>query len=881
MKLTAKNLLDALGGKLNANDVADLTRELQSLPHEEVLGVAGEARISIDGDGNIIGNNNVSVVIKGDNSQALAESLRQHLERGRSLHQLRAPVSDFVGRNYELRLFTEALHGGGKTVCVSGMAGVGKTELALLAADAVRVDYPDAHLFIELGGSGPQPIGTSEALITCIRALRGKTVELPTGIDELAKLYRSALSGKRALILADDALDGEQVQPLAPPSGSALLITSRNRMILPGIVLISLEQLSPTDAQELLHKIEPRVSQELSHQICRLCGYLPLAVRTAASLLAVTVDLDPAYYISQLEDERTRLERLREMGGSLDVKASLNLSYNRLPPDIARIFRLLSVFPYSFDSSAEEIICEDQGHVHLSELVRRNLALFDGALGRYRLHDLVKIFAAGLVQQEERAAALRLHAKYYLSITTKAASIYIKGGGNIARSLSLFDSEWENIRAGQAWAAEQAGKHDEAAELCIKYPWHGWIVLSLRQPPRARVRWVKQALTSALRLGDRYAEGACYSLLGSAYSAMGEIRTSIKFTKKYLDITRELSKRDDEGGALKSLGRSLQDLGKYRSAIICFEHALRITREVGDLRTQTSVLLYLGQSCAALGNGEKALDLYEQALVLARETGNLWNQAAILGGIGNLHLSHGGDCALPYFEETLKIFRDIGNREGEASALHSIGSVLTQTGRPNNALEYLRQALEINLEFGNQIGISKTYGDIGLAYSEMHDHHSAIDFYERQLDIATQIGDMQSQADCLGNMAASYQALGELARAIMLREQSLTLFRGMGSKPRICSTLGALGRLYGLQGEISRSLGLHEQRIALADELGHYECLAESHYDRSLGLRERGEFTEAIESAERALAIYERIAPDKVNNVREMMAQWKNATPDE
>jgi tetratricopeptide (TPR) repeat protein len=878
MKLTAKNLLDALEGKLNAGEIAVLTRELRSLPHEEVLGLASEARINIDGDGNIIGNNNVSFVIKCDGSLALAESLRQHFERDRSLYQLRAPVPDFTGRDHEIQLLTDALCTNSKIVCVSGMAGVGKTELALIAANIKRADYPDAQLFIELGGGGPHPVSASDALITCIHSLHGMSLELPTGLNDLTKLYRTALNGKRALILIDDASDENQVRPLIPPPGNALIITSRNRLILPGLVHIALKQLAPMDGIELLLKIAPRVSQDVARQICRLCGYLPLAVRAAGSLLAVTEDLDPAYYASQLENERTRLERLGEIGVDIGVKASLNLSYDSLPPDTARVLRLLSVFPLTFDSLAEETVCEDPAHGHLTHLVRRNLVLFDSTSSRYSLHDLIKIFTARLISENEKAVALRLHARYYLKVATRALSLYVQGATKTSSGLRLFDSEWENIRAGQAWAAELASEDVEAAELCVKYPWHSWILLSLRQTPRMQIEWVEQALAAALQQGDRYAEGACYSFLGSAYSSLGEIRTSIKLTKRYLDVMRELGKREDEGGALKSIGRGFLDLGKYRRSIIFLERALSVTREVGDRRTESSVLLYLGQSYAALGDTERALQLYEQGLRIARETENLWNQSAILGSIGNIHLSHRGNCALQYYEEALSISREIGDRKGEAASLNGIGKVYTQIGHPKDAMDYFKQALEIHLEFGDQVGISKTYGDMGLAHSAMDDHRCAIEFYERQLTIAREIGDKQSQADCLGNMADSYLKLDGIDQAIMLREQSLTFFREMGAKPRVCSTTGTLGYLYRLKGDIDYSITLHDQRIALAHELGHNGCLAESYFDRSLGLAISGRYLDAIESAKQALHIFGQEEPDRADQIRELLTQWEKLT---
>jgi len=215
--------------------------------------------------------------------------------------QLRKPVADFTGREKEIAALLDALRDGGRTGIsgisgISGMGGVGKTELALLAAGRLRDDYPDAQLFVEMRGTDELPLGPGDALAFCIRAFLGTEAGLPDGLEELTKLYLSVLSGKRALVLLDNAADGEQVRPLAPPQGCALLVTSRLAIKLPGLVRVMLDQLNPEEARALLRQIAPRVTPETAGRICDLCGHLPLAIRAAGSLLDVTADLNPAEF---------------------------------------------------------------------------------------------------------------------------------------------------------------------------------------------------------------------------------------------------------------------------------------------------------------------------------------------------------------------------------------------------------------------------------------------------------------------------------------------------------------------------------------------------------------------------------------------------------
>ena len=145
-----------------------------------------------------------------------------------------------------------------------------------------------------------------------------------------------------------------------------------------------------------LRRLANDATQRSLTYCARLCGYLPLALRAAASLIAATPDLNPLTYAAQLRDERTRLTKIGAEGVDIDVAASLNLSYQQLTPEAARVFRQLSVFPATFDAAAEEAICEDADHTHLSQLVRLSLAQYDETTGRYALHDLTRLFAAAL-----------------------------------------------------------------------------------------------------------------------------------------------------------------------------------------------------------------------------------------------------------------------------------------------------------------------------------------------------------------------------------------------------------------------------------------------------------------------------------------------------
>jgi tetratricopeptide (TPR) repeat protein len=557
-----------------------------------------------------------------------------------ALHQLRAAVSDFVGREKEIEFLIDAL----RTVCsagISGMGGIGKTELSLLVASRLRSEYPDAQLFIDMRGTDEKPLAPADALAACIRAFHGADAKLPDHLNELIKIYRTTLDGKRALILLDNAADSAQVLPLRPPAGCALLVTSRETLALPGMKRLTLEQLQPTEARDLLISIAPRTPQDSADRICYLCGYLPLALRAAGSLIDITPDLDPAAYATQLHDERERLKLIGREGVDLDVEASFQLSYARLQPDAARVFRHLAVFPASFDAPAEEEICQDAGHAHLTNLLRRNLVLYNTVTKRYRLHDLARLFADSRLTTEERFTIQAHHAACYLGLLWKIDDLYKKGGAALTRALMLFDTEWTNVQAGQSWAASNASDNDTASQLCCNYPKAGIYMFHLRLHPQELVSLLETALFASRKSNDRAAEGHTLGNLGVAYRDLGEPRRAVEANEQALAIVREIGDQRGESHVLANLGNAYKDLGKTDLAVQFYEQHFSIARKTGDQLGEVSTLCNLGILYRDSGEPSRAIEIHQRALTICREIGdrrgegnNLWNLSLALDQVG-------------------------------------------------------------------------------------------------------------------------------------------------------------------------------------------------------------------------------------------------------
>jgi tetratricopeptide (TPR) repeat protein len=469
-----------------------------------------------------------------------------------------------------------------------------------------------------------------------------------------------------------------------------LLVTSRWHFTLPGLAAKNLDTLTTADARSLLLTIAPRIGTR-ADEIATLCGYLPLALRLAAGALAKYVNLKPEDYARRLQDTQQRLQL---------IDASLSLSYELLSEELQERWRWLAVFGDSFaDYSAAAVWDVEvyQAQQMLGELIAASMVEWNETTGRYRLHDLARLFADTKLTNAERATGEKRYVTHYNDVLVVANKLYEEGGAALIRGLALFDVEWNNIQAGHDWIAAQDIEADkDLARLGMAYPDAGYELLHLRQHPRERIRWLEIALASARRLNDRTYEGYALGNLGLAYKDLGENDRAIKFYEQALLINRELGDRKGECKSLNNLGVVYYLLGKIKRAVQFFDQALLIARELGDRRGEGTELGNLGNVYADLGETQRAIELYEQYLTLTRETGDRSGEANALGNLGNAFDDMDEiERAVQFFNQALLIDRELGDRRGEGTTLCRMSLVLNRLGKRADAIHHAEQSLMI------------------------------------------------------------------------------------------------------------------------------------------------------------------------------------------
>jgi tetratricopeptide (TPR) repeat protein/DNA-binding SARP family transcriptional activator len=717
--------------------------------------------------------------------------------------QLPAPPQAFTGRASEVSDL-DRIHDASTVVitAIDGMAGIGKTALAVHAAHRIADRYPHGQLFIDLHGytQGIAPTAPAEALDHLLRALGIPGTQIPTSLDQRAALYRSRLADQQVLIVLDNAATEAQVQPLLPGSpGCLVLVTSRRRMAgLDHTHTLSLDTLPTADAVALLRHTagEDRLAgrpAELLTELVDLCGRLPLAIRIAAARLRSHPTWRVGHLVERLLDRQHRLSELE--AGQRSVTAALDLSYQHLSPDQQQAYRLLGVHPGAeFDPYAVAALLDSPlrptGRV-LDQLLEAHL-LQEPMPGRYRFHDLTRAHAVHIATGDQTApgsdAALgRLldHYRHTASTAMDTAYPYEREHHprvppaptpspelpDPAAALAWLDTEMPNLLA----AARSATDQGQPAHLL-----HLSTILHLHLRSRGSYHDAEtlhqQALITASAASDHAGELNALNGLGDIRWRQGRYARAADHYQRALQIARATGNGPGELNALNGLGDIRWRQGRYARATDQFEQALQIARATGNRPGELNALNGLGDVHLLQGRYGPAADRFEQALQTARATGNRPGEVTTLGGLGQIHRRQGRyRQAADHFEQALQIARATGNRSGEMSALDGLGWIDRQQGCYRQAADQFEQVLQIARATGNRSGELGALSGLGQIHRMQGRYAQAADHFQRLLDLARESGDRNWQFEAWQGLGRLSHVTGDLDAAIAHHQRALTL----------------------------------------------------------------------------------------------------------
>ncbi|MFJ2928534.1 AfsR/SARP family transcriptional regulator [Streptomyces massasporeus] len=687
--------------------------------------------------------------------------------------QLPATVPDFTGRSGFVRELGDILASAeGRVMAVSalaGIGGVGKTTLAVHVAHQARAAFPDGQLYVDLQGAGARAAEPETVLGSFLRALGTADSAIPDSLEERAALYRSVLAGRRVLVLLDNARDAAQVRPLLPGTdGCAALVTSRVRMLdLAGAHLIDLDVMSPDEALALFTKIvgEERVASErkAALDVVAACGFLPLAIRIAASRLAARRTWTVSVLAAKLADERRRLDELQ--AGDLAVKATFELGYGQLEPAQARAFRLLGLadgpdISLAAAAAVLDLPVEDTEDL-LESLVDTSL-LESAAPGRYRFHDLVRLYARACAERDElppseRGSALSRLLDFYLA---SAAGVYAieRPGDRLVDHLE--PTSYPGLRFDNRHAAQD------------------WL----------------------------YAEAIC--LLACVRQAAGRPET----LPRAIDMLWAAHDLSESGANSKEYEATAQALvGAARS------HGLG--------RAEARALMTLVNVHHVSGRFERAEEEAERAIRLAQESDDLlpvcWARNA--RGIIALYQNRHADGE-EHLSRAIEHFRALGDRPGVAAALCNLSRIHLATGRTQSAVALAQEGIDIYDAMGNSLRGANARYALGLALTQSGELHSAAERLQEALEVFRDSRQRLWEGMSLFRLAEVDLAARRAARAAANAEMALTVLRGIGGEWRRGNVLTVLGRALSGIGQTGRAQVCWQEAAGIYEELGSPEA---------------------------------------------------------
>ncbi|MEU0535544.1 AfsR/SARP family transcriptional regulator [Amycolatopsis tolypomycina] len=625
--------------------------------------------------------------------------------------ELPLDVRGFAGRAPELAALDEP----GDVWVITGTAGVGKTALAVHWAHTARARYADGQLYVNLRGfdADDEPLTPAAALAQLLRTLGVDLRDVPPGVDDQSKLYRSLLADRQALVVLDNARDTAQVLPLLPSSGR-VLVTSRHRLdelvARVGARSLGLAQLREADSRALLSTLlgdRTAAEPEAAAELARLCGHHPLALRIAAANTGVAS-------IGELVDE-LRGDPLAHLGfdGESAVAKAFSVSYQALAPELRQAFRLLALVPgpdfTAIAAAALLAVPAEDATRRLRGLIAANL-LEAHAPRRYRFHDLARRYAEQCVRAEEdeparEAAWERLFTGYCAAADAAVALLGARivalpredapsapspvTFADAASAVAWLDVEVPNLSAALRQAAARG-----------PYPGAWYLADALRRffhDHGRRAEWLELApivLRAAQDHGAQPAEALVQLSVGGAYFREGQHEAGIRHTEKAVLASRACGWRQCEATAVANLGAMLEWTGRLSEAVEHSRRAIQLFRELGNRSGEALALNSLSCHYRQLGRLEQAEDCLVEAIALARKEDLAFWEAANLADLGWVLLATGrltesGEV----LDQALAAFRDLGSSFGEATALNVVSALRLASGDPTAAAETAEAAL--------------------------------------------------------------------------------------------------------------------------------------------------------------------------------------------
>ena len=697
---------------------------------------------------------------------------------------------------------------------IAGIGGLGKTSLAAQITHDLEnefdggillADIPTVDVFLKLGE-------WAELYDSDVKEIQ----DLDLRADRVRDLIHQRVGNKRVLAILDGVVDENDEPKLAPLlralSDCAVLTTTRATN-LPSLYHFRAVPVQDFDAQDAVDLFQKFLSNDKRfvgnekqiHALGEQVGWLPFALE----LLAKQLDKHREWTLANLQTKlaQSKLEALkwsRVNDKEKNIFASFLLSYNGLNESEKLFFQTLGAFGgIDFDIHASAMVArghpqrsidkeddrvraeqvdDERAEEMLEHLLELSMAQTGRAMGRYRLHALMREFARTLCGENLYDADLRM-AAFYCGVAIENGNKL--DGKEIEHALAILDSEVSNIFAGQKWARENETR--EARELARDFIYRGknaamTSYFMLRANWMEWIEWSEYGLAACRALGDERGEGAIAGNLGLAYA----------------------------------------DKGEWDRAIELYQQSLVTLERLGDAHGMAQTYNNLGVVYHSKGEWDKAIELYQQSLVTLERVGDGHGMAQTLGNLGGVYYSKGEwDKAIELYQQSLVTKERVGDVHGMAGTYGNLGLVYKAKGEWDKAIELYQKDLAISERIGDVHGMAQTYSNLGNVYADKEEYSLAIENYEKAASLFNQLGDAVNTAALWTNIGLIHFEQGNFVDAKELVEKAIKFDEQQGNIEGLMIDFEAMSLILEKQDNREGAITYSAGAFDLCKRIGH------------------------------------------------------------
>jgi DNA-binding SARP family transcriptional activator/tetratricopeptide (TPR) repeat protein/DNA-binding XRE family transcriptional regulator len=686
-------------------------------------------------------------------------------------------------------------------VAICGQPGVGKTALAIHSAYRLRSAFPNGQLFVSLGGG----LSADEAMNRVLRALG--TPDPHATFDEKISNYRSSLRDRRVLLVLDDASSAGQVRPFLPTAGSAVLISTRSRLTtLPGIDQVELNPMTVSHALALLARVvgTARIDAErvASAKLVRLCARLPLALRIAAARLAAHPHWTVRRLVHRLADERGRLNEL--VADDLEVRAGLAVGYDSLTPASQHAFRMLGlVNPPDFaawtvaalmdtDLETAEDLADDLADARMIEIVTSR-----GPVLRYRMHDLVRLYATERAAEEARprqraavarliTAVLHVMGEACVSLPSGVPHLYPPPPPEATppKALPQLYEHWLDAEEFGLVAAIEAAATLQLHELtCLLAERLTFASFGVRNKFPSWDRVYTAAARSVRQAGDKNELAVIEYGFGHLRYKEDRFAEASQHFRATVTLFREVGRPRGEAAALIGLGTIHRELGENRTALPLLYEAIRLIAETGDQETIANAHYGIGYAHRELGEDDLALHHLNTAETTYRAIDHRRGELIAIRATGLVYRARGElEPAERFCTTAHNLAQEVNDSLLLCYTTQALAKIWIRQGRPEHAHLPLIDALYDTIALHDRFGTALVQRTIGEMHLAAHRPEQALQELHTAHAMWTELDHALGRARVQRDIGAAYAVMGNCPTAHDTWREAITTFRALGTR---------------------------------------------------------------------------------------------------